>query len=86
MLNKEVVASIVEQFGSNSADTGSSAVQIALLNARIRKVSGHLKLFPKDKHSRYGLIKMVGERKRFLAYLNRTDRELYLKLADKLAV
>jgi small subunit ribosomal protein S15 len=86
MLNKEVVASIVEQFGANAADTGSPAVQVALLNARIRKVSEHLKSFKKDNHSRYGLIKMVGERKRFLAYLNRTNRELYLKLIDKLAV
>jgi small subunit ribosomal protein S15 len=86
MLNKEVKLSIVEEFGSNSVDTGSPAVQIGLLTARIRKVSAHLKVFKKDNHSRYGLIKMVGQRKRFLTYLNRTNRELYIKLADKLTV
>lgn len=86
MLNKEMTTSIVEQFGANSTDTGSTQVQIALLNQRIRQVSGHLKSFPKDYHSRHGLIKMVGRRKRFLTYLRRTDKALYDKLAGQLEV
>ena len=86
MLNKELTQSIVEQFGSNAADTGSTAVQIGLLNERIRQVSLHLKSFPKDFHSRHGLIKMVGNRKRFLTYLRRTDKMLYDKLAEQLKV
>ncbi len=86
MLNKEMTLSIVEQFGANAADTGAPAVQIGLLNARIRQISGHLKSFPKDFHSRHGLIKMVGRRKRFLTYLRRTDPALYDKLAEQLEV
>lgn len=81
-----MTTSIVEQFGANSTDTGSTQVQIALLNQRIRQVSGHLKSFPKDYHSRHGLIKMVGRRKRFLTYLRRTDKALYDKLAGQLEV
>lgn len=65
MLDKNVKQSIVEQFGANASDTGSAAVQVGLLNARIRKVSEHLKVFPKDFHSRHGLIKMVGQEKDF---------------------
>lgn len=86
MLHKDTKQSIVEQFGSNAADTGSTAVQIALINERIRQVSLHLKSFPKDFHSRHGLIKMVGNRKRFLTYLRRTDKALYDKLAEQLQV
>lgn len=86
MLDKSVKASIIAQFGANASDTGSAAVQIALLNERIRKVSLHLKGFPKDFHSRHGLIKMVGERKRFLTYLRRSNASLYAELAKKLEV
>ena len=86
MLEKSVKASIVEQFGANASDTGSAAVQVGLLNERIRKVSGHLKVFPKDFHSRHGLIKMVGQRKRFLTYLKRTNASLFAELGKKLDV
>jgi small subunit ribosomal protein S15 len=86
MLSKDMTQSIVEQFGSNATDTGSTAVQIGLLNQRIRQISLHLKSFPKDFHSRHGLIKMVGRRKRFLTYLRRTDKALYDKLATQLEV
>lgn len=86
MLEKSVKTSIVEQFGANSSDTGSAAVQVGLLNERIRKVSGHLKVFPKDFHSRHGLIKMVGQRKRFLTYLRRTNAALFAKLGKQLEV
>jgi len=86
MLSKDMTQSIVEQFGSNATDTGSTAVQIGLLNQRIRQISLHLKSFPKDFHSRHGLIKMVGRRKRFLTYLRRTDKAMYDKLAEQLQV
>lgn len=86
MLEKSVKQAVVAQFGANSFDTGSAAVQIGLLNERIRKVSGHLKDFPKDFHSRHGLIKMVGQRKRFLTYLRNSNPSLYAELAKKLEV
>lgn len=86
MLDKNVKQSIVEQFGANASDTGSAAVQVGLLNARIRKVSEHLKVFPKDFHSRHGLIKMVGQRKRFLTYLRNSNPSLYAELGKKLEV
>ncbi len=65
-------------------DTGSTEVQIALLTERINELSGHFKAHVKDHHSRYGLIKMVGQRKRLLSYLQQTDADRYKKLIVRL--
>jgi small subunit ribosomal protein S15 len=65
-------------------DTGSPEVQIAILSERIRNLTEHLKQFPKDKHSRQGLIKMVNDRRRHLNYLMRKDRARYTKIVDSL--
>lgn len=77
---------IVAQFGKNSADTGSSEVQIALLSTRIAELTEHLKINKKDHASRLGLLKLVGQRKRLMRYLKRTNKESYLKTIAALGV
>lgn len=67
-------------------DTGSPEVQIAILSERIRNLTEHLKLFPKDKHSRQGLIKMVNDRRRHLNYLMKKDKARYLKIVDTMGL
>ena len=84
MLNKENKNKIIKQFAKSENDTGSSQVQIALLCKRIRQISDHLKLFPKDTHSRLGLIKLVGKRRAFYDYLKRKDRSGYENLIKQL--
>jgi small subunit ribosomal protein S15 len=70
--DKEQKLKIVKQFGSHEKDTGSPQVQIALLTERIKLLSDHLKSHKKDKHSRRGLLKQVGERRRLIKYMERT--------------
>jgi small subunit ribosomal protein S15 len=79
-------AEIVAKYGKNAQDTGSSEVQIALLSTRISDLTEHLKTFKKDHASRLGLLKLVGQRRRLMRYLKRTDRESYLKLIDSLEI
>ncbi|MGQ9856394.1 MAG: 30S ribosomal protein S15 [Fervidobacterium sp.] len=82
-MNKE---DIIKEFQIHDADTGSTAVQIALLTARIRHLTEHLKNHPKDYHSRRGLMKMVGRRRKMLKYLMKKDPELYKELLEKLSL
>ena len=70
---------IIKQFGRTETDTGSSEVQIALLSTRIAELTEHLKSFKKDHASRLGLLKLVGQRRRLMRYLKRTNRESYIK-------
>ena len=70
----------------HDADTGSAPVQIALLSARIEELTEHLKVHKKDKHSRYGLLKMVGRRSRLLKYLQRRDAEKYREVISQLGI
>ena len=79
-------AEIVAKYGKNAQDTGSSEVQIALLSTRISDLTEHLKTFKKDHASRLGLLKLVGQRRRLMRYLKRTDRESYFKLIESLAI
>jgi small subunit ribosomal protein S15 len=72
-VTKERKAELVKKFGSSEADTGKTEVQIALLTERINHLTEHLKTHPKDNHTRYGLLKLVGKRKRLLNYLTKTD-------------
>ncbi len=67
----------IERFKRGESDTGSSEVQIALLTSRINHLAGHLKTHKKDFHSRQGLFKMIGRRRRLLEYLKRTNVERY---------
>jgi len=77
---------IVKQFGKNEKDTGSAAVQIALLTARINHLTEHLKIHKQDKHSRRGLQQIVGQRKGLLSYLESTNLEQYRELKAKLGI
>jgi len=84
MLTTEEKSKIIAEYGKTPTDTGSPEVQIALLTVRINELNAHLKDHPKDNHSRRGLLKMVGSRRRLLAYLKTKDitrcRELIAKL------
>ena len=84
MTSKERKAEIVKEFGKNEQDTGSPAVQIALLTERIRELTEHLKVNPKDHHSRRGLLKMVGHRRRLLSYLSKKDINRYREILAQL--
>ena len=75
MLLKEQKAGIVKKFGISTNDTGSARVQIGLITARITQIAKHLKSFVKDFHSRRGLVNLVGQRRRLLNYLKKTDKE-----------
>jgi small subunit ribosomal protein S15 len=77
---------IIRQYGRDEKDTGSTAVQVALLTARIEELSQHLRTHTKDHHSRRGLLKMVGQRKRLLGYLERTDYDGYKELIASLGL
>jgi small subunit ribosomal protein S15 len=83
-LNKENKENIMQSYKRHDKDTGSPEVQIAVLTERIKILTEHLKQFPKDKHSRQGLIKMVNDRRRHLNYLMKKDRTKYLKIVDSL--
>ena len=75
---------IIETFRINEDDTGSPEVQVALLTTRINNLSDHLKANQKDHHSRRGLLKMVGRRRRLLDYVNREDVKRYQALIKSL--
>jgi len=83
-LSKEEKQAIVEEFGANNKDTGSTEVQIALLTARIKDLTEHFKVNKKDHNSRRGLLKMVGQRRRLLKYLKRENLEKYREILKKL--
>jgi len=77
---------IIAGFQTRKNDTGSAVVQIAILTERINLLTGHFNLHKKDHHSRYGLIKLVSQRKRLLEYLKRTSPEKYKELIQKLGL
>lgn len=79
-------AEIIKTHQRGEGDTGSSEVQIALLTERISTLTEHLKTFQKDHSSRLGLLKLVGQRRRLLRYLKRTDRARYNSLIEKLSI
>ena len=83
-LTKDKKKKIVTSYKRDKNDTGSPEIQIALLTERINELSLHFKTHVKDHHSRYGLIKMVGLRKRLLTYLNKVNPESYKKLLVRL--
>jgi small subunit ribosomal protein S15 len=85
-LTKETKVEIFKEFGKNEKDTGNTKSQIALLTKRIAELSEHLKAQPKDHHSRRGLLKLVGQRRRLLRYLQREDIKEYRSLIDKLGI
>ncbi len=86
MIAKEKKQQIIEEYARTPGDTGSPEVQIAILTARIRELTDHLKEHPKDHHSRRGLLKMVGQRRGLLAYLKKIDIERYRSLIERLGI
>ena len=83
---KDVKQSIIEANKTHENDTGSPEVQIALLTSRIQNLTEHLKKNDKDHHSRRGLLKMVGQRRKLLAYLQKKDIERYRAIIEKLGI
>ena len=84
MLTQEAKQEIMAKYAVHEGDTGSPEVQIAVLTARIQYLTDHLKQHKKDPHSRRGLLKMVGHRRRLLSYLYKKDIERYRSIIAKL--
>ncbi|MDI6850768.1 MAG: 30S ribosomal protein S15 [bacterium] len=85
-ISKEEKEKIIKEWRKHEKDTGSVEIQIALLTKRIADLTEHLKVHRKDVHSRTGLIKLVGKRKRLLNYLRRENFARYAELIDKLGI
>lgn len=83
-MEKEEKNSIIESYRINERDNGSVEVQVALITSRINHLSQHLSTNPKDFHSRRGLLKMVGKRRRLLRYLMNNKPDVYKELISKL--
>ena len=85
-LTKAEKTDIIQQYNVHPGDTGSPEVQIALLTTRISQLTEHLKVHRHDEHSRRGLYKLVGARRRHLAYLKNNDAERYRKIVERLGL
>ena len=86
MLTKEARGTIVTEHARHEGDTGSPEVQIALLTERINDLTGHMRFHKKDFHTERGLMKLIGRRRRLLAYLSRTDIQRYREVLNKLGL
>lgn len=86
MVTKEEKAAIVAEYGKDASDTGSPRVQVALITARVRDLTEHLKANPKDFHSRRGLHMLLGQRRRLLVYIKKNDINEYRELIAKLGI
>ena len=86
MITKEQKNTVISANRTHETDTGSPEVQVAILTERIRQLTEHLKQHPNDKHSRLGMYKMVGKRRRLLDYLAKKDIERYRALIAKLGI
>jgi len=86
MLLKEKKTNIIQQFQVHEKDTGSPEVQVALLTERINQLTEHLKVHAHDHHSRRGLLMMVGQRRRHLAYLSKKDMARYRAVIERLGL
>ena len=85
-LDKETKTKVMEEFARHQGDTGSPEVQVALLTNRINSLTGHLRINRHDESSRRGLLKLVGQRRRLLNYIRRTDFLRYTALTDALKI
>ena len=86
MLTDEKKKETIGNFQTHESDTGSPEVQVALLSARIEYLTGHFKIHKKDHHSRRGLLKLVGQRRRLLDYLKKKDIERYREIIKRLGL
>lgn len=85
-IDKETKQKVMKEFSRHGNDTGSPEVQIALLTTRINQLTNHLRTHGHDESSRRGLLKMVGKRRRLLAYVRRNDFQRYMALTEKLGI
>lgn len=85
-MEKEKKQQILTEYRKQESDTGSTEIQVALLTERINQLTAHLETHSHDEHSRRGLLKLVGHRRRLLAYLGKTDAERYRALITKLGL
>ena len=85
-MDKETKTKLMENFARHEGDTGSPEVQIALLSNRITQLTDHLRTHKHDESSRRGLLKMVGQRRRLLAYIRRNEYQRYIALTDRLNI
>ncbi len=83
---KERKSEIIDSYRTHESDTGSPEVQVAILSERIRYLTEHFKVHAKDHHSRRGLLKLVGQRRRLLDYLKGKDTERYAQLITRLGI
>ena len=86
MITKEVKTRVISENATHEGDTGSPEVQVAILTQRIRELTEHLKQHPNDDHSRLGMYKMVGKRRRLLDYMAKKDIERYRAIIAKLGI
>lgn len=86
MFDAETKAKIIAEYGENANDSGSTEVQVALLTHRIQYLTGHFKTHKQDNHSRVGLLRLVGRRRKLLDYLHRKDGQRYLDLIARLGL
>ncbi len=85
-MDKEIKADIIDKFKLKKGDTGSTEVQVAVLTERINQLTGHMAANRHDYHSQRGLLKLVGQRRRLLAYLSKEDIGRYHKLITRLGL
>ena len=86
MITKEMKSQVMSENALHEGDTGSPEVQVAILTERIRELTEHLKSHPNDDHSRLGMYKMVGKRRRLLDYMAKKDIERYRAIIAKLNI
>jgi small subunit ribosomal protein S15 len=85
-LDKEAKNKLIEEFSRHTGDTGSPEVQVAILTKRITQLTDHLRANTPDESSRRGLLMMVGQRRRLLAYIRRNDFQRYMALTERLNI
>jgi small subunit ribosomal protein S15 len=85
-IDKDSKSNVIKEYSRHGNDTGSPEVQIAILTTRINQLTTHLRTNKHDESSRRGLLKMVGRRRRLLAYIRRRDFQRYMALTDKLGI
>ena len=85
-ISKEQVAELIKEYGKNEKDSGSPEVQVAILTVRIRNLTEHLKVHKKDFHTRTGLLKLIGKRRRLLSYIKNNDIDNYRQLIKNLGI
>lgn len=85
-ITKDQKANVIEEYKRHQGDTGSPEVQVAILTTRIRQLTEHLKIHKHDQHSRRGLLKLVGQRRRHLNYIAKKDPAKYRELLERLGL